>query len=133
MFFTPVCQSFCSQQGVGCLADNPWADTPRQTPTPQQTPPGDTPRHTPWADTPRQTLSSRHPPGGRYTSYWNVFLSSQANSLDDQPSGRVNECAVYHFIWSRDNKDTRNNEHRTNSFCEHRDTSNQNIYFAQPF
>ena len=82
-----------------------WQTTPWQTPPgrhqlpsrhPLETPPGHTPlgRH-PQADSLEQTPPS---PGGRYTSYWNVFLSSQANSLDDQPSGRVNECAVYHFF-----------------------------------
>ena len=50
--------------------------------TPRQTPPGQTPpnRHTPWADTPRQTPTPL-PDGnwsGRYASYWNAFL---CNSL----------------------------------------------------
>ena len=50
--FTPVCQSFRSQDGS---ATPPWADTPRQTyPHPQaDTPWADTPADTtiPWADT----------------------------------------------------------------------------------
>ena len=58
----------------GCLADTPWADTPRQTApgqtppgthTPQQTPPGQTP---PWADTPQADPWADTPPPAPQTA-----------------------------------------------------------------
>ena len=84
--FTPICQSFCSQEGVSASVHAGIHTPPGQT-SPGQTPPRQIP---PWEDTPWQTpptLSAcwdtplpstcwdRH--GyccGRYASYWNAFL-----------------------------------------------------------
>ena len=58
---------------MGCLADTtPWADTPRQTPPPEQT-------------LLPNACWGIPPPGGhcsgRYAPYWNVFLYFATNAL----------------------------------------------------
>ena len=69
--FTPVCQSFCPQDGDVCL----WVQGthPVDTyPFPQNTPKRRTPGHTP---TPVDVVCDRGGHwSGRYASYWNAFF-----------------------------------------------------------
>ena len=80
--FTPVCQSFCSQEG-GCLLHcmlgyNNAPDQKADTPRPKSRPP----RTKNQTSDPR--TKSRYPPAdgyccGRYASYWNAFLFQKYN------------------------------------------------------
>ena len=99
--FTPVCQSFCSQEEGGvclsaCWDIHPLEQIPLMSRHPQSRHPlGSHPlgAYTPWADTPMQTrpLHSAYweirATSGRYASYWNAYLLCSYPSKESHISG----------------------------------------------